>query len=156
MTHNVDHLTHKVEYVTHKVEHLKQFIILLLLQVDSYLYQPRASKDFQDGVEYEDYRGEANVHLRLRHECFQKAQEAYRRGLKQLAGYYSQQVSSCHTGDLYRGWLLEMIESLHLSCMRNRPMFIIDPENWINDVDHISDNLAHFCNVFIQEESDLD
>ncbi|KAL4230773.1 NEDD4-binding protein 2 [Mactra antiquata] len=52
-----------------------------------------ASKDYQDGVdpEYEDYRGEANLHHRLRQECFMKAREAYRRGLKQVASFYSQQ-----------------------------------------------------------------
>ncbi|XP_060570620.1 uncharacterized protein LOC132728916 [Ruditapes philippinarum] len=61
--------------------------------LDSYIYHPVVSKDYQDGMEpeYEDYRGEANLHFRLRHECFQKAREAHRRGLKQVASFYSQQ-----------------------------------------------------------------
>ena len=52
------------------------------------------SEDYEDDVdaEYEDYRGEATLHHRLRQECFQKAQEAYRKGLKQVASFYSQQV----------------------------------------------------------------
>lgn len=64
------------------------------MQLDSYIYHSFVSKDYQDGVEpeYEDYRGEANLHFRLRQECFQKAREAYRRGLKQVASFYSQQV----------------------------------------------------------------
>ena len=68
---------------------------MLRFQLDSYIYHPVVSKDYQDGAEpeYEDYRGEANLHYRLRHECFQKAREAYRRGLKQVATFYSQQVS---------------------------------------------------------------
>ena len=55
---------------------------------------PQVTKDYQDGVDpdYEDYRGEANLHIRMRHECFQKAQEAFRQGLKQVASFYSQQV----------------------------------------------------------------
>ncbi|KAH3855313.1 hypothetical protein DPMN_097879 [Dreissena polymorpha] len=62
-------------------------------QLDAYIYHPVVSKDYQDGAapEYEDYRGEATLHHRLRHECFQKAQEAHRRGLKQVAAFYSQQ-----------------------------------------------------------------
>lgn len=61
--------------------------------LDSYIYHPVISKDYQDGEEpeYEDLRGEATLHYRLRHECFQKAKEAYRRGLKQVASFYSQQ-----------------------------------------------------------------
>jgi DNA-nicking Smr family endonuclease len=40
---------------------------------------------------YQDFRAEASMHYRLRHECFQKAQEAYRRNMKQAAAFYSQQ-----------------------------------------------------------------
>ena len=43
--------------------------------------------------QYQDLRAEASTHYRLRHECFQKAQEAHRRGLKAVACFYSQQVS---------------------------------------------------------------
>ncbi|WAQ99673.1 N42L2-like protein [Mya arenaria] len=63
--------------------------------LDSYIYHPPLprGRDFQDGQEpeYEDFRGEANLHYRLRHECFQKAREAHSRGLKQVASFYSQQ-----------------------------------------------------------------
>jgi hypothetical protein len=65
-----------------------------LLQIDSYSYRPKAKKEFQsaENPDYEDIRGEANLHYRLRHDCFQKAQEAYRRGMKQVAQFYSNQV----------------------------------------------------------------
>lgn len=51
------------------------------------------SEDCDDIVDagFEDYRGEATLHHKLRQECFQKAQEAYRKGLKQVASFYSQQ-----------------------------------------------------------------
>lgn len=45
-----------------------------------------------DDPQYQDIRAEASTHYRLRHECFQKAQEAYKRGLKAVASFYSQQV----------------------------------------------------------------
>lgn len=64
-------------------------------KIDSYSYRPKVKKEFQssENPEYEDIRGEANLHYRLRHECFQKAQEAYRRGMKQVANFYSNQVN---------------------------------------------------------------
>lgn len=66
--------------------------------MDSYLYRPKlqvhktvqqADKELLDP---EEFRGEANIHYRLRHECFQKAQEAFSRGMKQVAVFYSEQV----------------------------------------------------------------
>ena len=45
------------------------------------------------GTDYENLRQEASMYYKLRHESFQKAQEAYRRGLKPLASWYSQVVS---------------------------------------------------------------
>ncbi|KAL5012756.1 hypothetical protein ScPMuIL_011307 [Solemya velum] len=61
--------------------------------VDSYLYTPTSRKDYQisQHPNYEDYRGEANIHHRLRHECFQKAQQAYQRNMRDVAFFYSQQ-----------------------------------------------------------------
>ncbi|XP_062616217.1 NEDD4-binding protein 2-like [Saccostrea cucullata] len=61
--------------------------------IDSYTYRPKVKKEYQsaENPEYEDIRGEANLHYRLRHECFQKAQEAFRRGMKQVAHFYSNQ-----------------------------------------------------------------
>lgn len=61
--------------------------------IDSYSYRLKVKKEFQssENPEYEDFRGEANLHYRLRLECFQKAQEAYRRGMKQVANFYSNQ-----------------------------------------------------------------
>ena len=41
--------------------------------------------------DYQDFRAEATMHYNLRHECFQKAQEAHRRGMKDVASFYSQQ-----------------------------------------------------------------
>ena len=58
------------------------------------MYVPTATKDYQEknSPEYEDFRGEANVHYRLRMECFQKAQDAHSRGMREVAAFYSQQV----------------------------------------------------------------
>lgn len=58
-------------------------------------------EDYDDIVDagFEDYRGEATLHHKLRQECFQKAQEAYRKGLKQVASFYSNQGHS-HTQKL--------------------------------------------------------
>ena len=41
---------------------------------------------------YQDIRAETSLHYQLRKECFEKAQEAHSRGLKQVASFYSQQV----------------------------------------------------------------
>ncbi|XP_013405628.1 NEDD4-binding protein 2 [Lingula anatina] len=51
------------------------------------------TEDYQDyeTPEYQDFRAEADMHYALRQECFQKAQEAHRRGMQQVAVYYSQQ-----------------------------------------------------------------
>ena len=45
-----------------------------------------------DNPQYQDLRAEASAHYKLRHECFQKAQEAYQHGHKAVAYFYSQQV----------------------------------------------------------------
>ncbi|XP_013787290.1 NEDD4-binding protein 2-like, partial [Limulus polyphemus] len=42
-------------------------------------------------LDFKDLRAEANLHQHLRNECFQKAREAYRRGMKAVASFYSQQ-----------------------------------------------------------------
>lgn len=49
--------------------------------------------DYQglDDPDYHDFRAEASMHYRLRQELYQKAQEAYRRGMKNVASFYSQQ-----------------------------------------------------------------
>ena len=48
-----------------------------------------------DDPGYQDFRAETSIHYQLRKECFQKAQEAFRRGLRQVATFYSQQVQTC-------------------------------------------------------------
>ena len=47
-----------------------------------------------DDPGYQDFRAETSIHYQLRKECFQKAQEAFRRGLRQVAAFYSQQVQT--------------------------------------------------------------
>lgn len=44
-----------------------------------------------DDPDYVDYRAEASAHYKLRHQFFQKAADAYRRGMRSLASFYSQQ-----------------------------------------------------------------
>ena len=57
--------------------------------------QEEDEADYQtmDDPGYQDFRAETSIHYKLRAECFQKAQEAFRRGLKQVASFYSQQVT---------------------------------------------------------------
>ncbi|XP_069130477.1 serine-rich adhesin for platelets-like isoform X2 [Argopecten irradians] len=66
--------------------------------MDNYMYSPEETETFQEheDPDYDDFRAEANIHYRLRHECFQKAQEAYRRGMRDVASFYSKQGHS-HT-----------------------------------------------------------
>lgn len=40
---------------------------------------------------YHDYRAEANLHYQQRQECFKKASEAFRKGQRELAAYYSEE-----------------------------------------------------------------
>ncbi|XP_064636419.1 uncharacterized protein LOC135493227 [Lineus longissimus] len=56
-------------------------------------YLGKSSADYQtfEDPDYQDYRAEATLHYNIRCECFQKAQEAHRRGKKQVATFYSQQ-----------------------------------------------------------------
>ncbi|XP_076117136.1 uncharacterized protein LOC143084941 isoform X2 [Mytilus galloprovincialis] len=82
-------------YEKHLIEAAKQQSLQEML--DSCLHVvhvPKIIKDAQSvrpSVDYEEFRGEANLHYRLRHECFQKAQEAHRRGMRQVASFYSNQ-----------------------------------------------------------------
>ncbi|XP_060680660.1 NEDD4-binding protein 2 isoform X1 [Hemiscyllium ocellatum] len=50
-------------------------------------------RTFQDAEfpNYEDFRAEAVLHRRKQQECFSKAAEAYRRGMKPVATFYAQQ-----------------------------------------------------------------
>ncbi|XP_022086198.1 uncharacterized protein LOC110976861 [Acanthaster planci] len=52
---------------------------------------PQEAFQSTENPDYQDYRGEATMHYRLRHEAFQKAAAAYNRGQKELASFYSQQ-----------------------------------------------------------------
>ncbi|CAG2187103.1 N4BP2 [Mytilus edulis] len=77
-------------YEKHLIEAAKQ----QSLQEMHMVHVPKIIKDAQTvrpSVDYEEFRGEANLHYRLRHECFQKAQEAHRRGMRQVASFYSEQ-----------------------------------------------------------------
>ncbi|KAJ8298330.1 hypothetical protein KUTeg_024861 [Tegillarca granosa] len=66
--------------------------------MDSYLYRPKlqisktVNQTDKEILDPEEFRGEANIHYRLRHECFQKAQEAFSKGMKQVAVFYSEQT----------------------------------------------------------------
>jgi len=44
-----------------------------------------------DDPTYQDLRAEASLHYKLRHECFQKAQQAFGSNKKMVASFYSQQ-----------------------------------------------------------------
>ncbi|XP_052089601.1 uncharacterized protein LOC127726317 isoform X2 [Mytilus californianus] len=82
-------------YEKHLIEAAKQQSLQEML--DSCLHAVHVPKVIKDAktvnasVDYEEFRGEANLHYRLRHECFQKAQEAHRRGMRQVASFYSEQ-----------------------------------------------------------------
>ena len=53
--------------------------------------EPDSEYQAMDDPDYHDYRAEASMHYRLRQELFQKAQEAYRHGMRNVASFYSQQ-----------------------------------------------------------------
>lgn len=53
--------------------------------------QPGAQNS--EEFDYHILRQESYVHHRMRSECFEKAQEAYRRGMREVAIFYSQEVN---------------------------------------------------------------
>ena len=55
-----------------------------------------------DSPAYQDFRAEAEHHRQLRQECFSKAQDAYRRGMKPVASFYAQQVIKNSSQNLYK------------------------------------------------------
>lgn len=118
--------------------------------LDSYIYHSVVSKDYQDGAEpeYEDYRGEANIHFRLRHECFQKAREAYRRGLKQVASFYSQQGHQ-HTQKIKEA---NMRASEHILADRNADL----EKNMTLDLHglHVEEAIAALKRIIPQKEKE--
>ncbi|KAJ8281312.1 hypothetical protein GJAV_G00066080 [Gymnothorax javanicus] len=54
---------------------------------------PASAAEFQDtqDPDYEDFRTEATLQRRKQQECFSKAAEAYRQGMKDVASFYAQQ-----------------------------------------------------------------
>ncbi|XP_069487873.1 NEDD4-binding protein 2 isoform X2 [Ambystoma mexicanum] len=81
-------------------------------------------KQFQDleDPEYADFRTEAFLHRSKQQECFRKAAEAYRRGMKEVATFYAQQ------GHLHGK---KMKEANHLAALQifNRVNESLLPEN---------------------------
>lgn len=57
----------------------------------SWPLQPAKVEASQGSINYDTFRAEALMHYELRDECFRKAQEAFQRGLKPVAAFYSQQ-----------------------------------------------------------------
>ena len=67
------------------------FMLQLLTWPDE-LDGQTASKPGQGKYCDEDFRSDAAMHYRLRLECFEKARDAYRRRMMDVAAFYSQQV----------------------------------------------------------------
>ncbi|KAK3100471.1 hypothetical protein FSP39_020574 [Pinctada imbricata] len=75
------------EYETNMIEAAKQQSLSEML--NSCLYQSRFQN--AENPEYDDIRGEANLHYCLRHQCFQKAQDAHSKGMREVASFYARQ-----------------------------------------------------------------
>ncbi|CAH1778267.1 unnamed protein product, partial [Owenia fusiformis] len=101
-----------------------------------------------ENPEYFDYRGEAVMHYRRRAECFEKAKEAYKRGMRQVASYYSQQ------GHLHTEKLKEANRRASERIVEERNV-----EQDENTLDlhglHVDEALDCLKNTIIQREHDL-
>ncbi|XP_050416373.1 uncharacterized protein LOC126830144 [Patella vulgata] len=81
------------EYYKKLIDEAKQKSLLDLLETPSYKQvQHREYQTFDsDDVNYQELRGEANLHHMLRQNCFIKAKEAFQRGMPEVSSFYAQQ-----------------------------------------------------------------
>ncbi|KAJ1214790.1 hypothetical protein NDU88_002401 [Pleurodeles waltl] len=106
-------------------------------------------KSFQDiaDPEYADFRTEAFLHRSKQQECFRKAAEAYRRGMKEVATFYAQQ------GHLHG---VKMKEANRLAALQifNRVNESLLPEN-VLDLHglHVDEAIDQMCQI-LQEKSE--
>lgn len=100
-------------------------------------------KSFQDiaDPEYADFRTEAFLHRSKQQECFRKAAEAYRRGMKEVATFYAQQ------GHLHG---VKVKEANHLAALQifNRVNESLLPEN-VLDLHglHVDEAIDRMCRI---------
>ncbi|XP_078534437.1 NEDD4-binding protein 2 [Lissotriton helveticus] len=106
-------------------------------------------KSFQDiaDPEYADFRTEAFLHRSKQQECFRKAAEAYRRGMKEVATFYAQQ------GHLHG---VKVKEANHLAALQifNRVNESLLPEN-VLDLHglHVDEAIDRMCRI-LQEKGE--
>ncbi|XP_076467989.1 uncharacterized protein LOC143298872 [Babylonia areolata] len=72
------------------IEAVKQLSLLQATQEGSEQFQ-RVDAFSQPDQDYQEIRQEALLHSYMRKECFQKAHDAHRRGMRDVANFYSQQ-----------------------------------------------------------------
>ncbi|KAK6173334.1 hypothetical protein SNE40_016805 [Patella caerulea] len=81
------------EYYKKLIDEAKQKSLLDLLETPS--YKQVRHREYQrfdsDDVNYQELRGEANLHHMLRQNCFIKAKEAFQRGMPEVSSFYAQQ-----------------------------------------------------------------
>ncbi|MGH0167599.1 UNVERIFIED_CONTAM: hypothetical protein FKN15_004857 [Acipenser sinensis] len=106
---------------------------------------------FQDteDPDYDDYRTEALIQRRSQQECFSKAAEAYRKGMKEVATYYAQQ------GHLHGQ---QMKEANHRAAVRifERVNASLLPQN-VLDLHglHVDEAIHHLKRVLQEKVADL-
>ncbi|XP_053560013.1 NEDD4-binding protein 2 [Bombina bombina] len=109
-------------------------------KVDKDIPNDQCFQDFEY-PEYDDFRAEAFLYRKKQQESFRKAEEAYNRGMKQVATYYAQQ------GYLYGQKMKEENHRAALKIFQRANEFLL-PEN-ILDLHglHVDEAMKHFRKV---------
>ncbi|XP_067663295.1 NEDD4-binding protein 2-like [Haliotis asinina] len=118
----------------------------------SWLHQETGAVEYQDAagsMDYDNIRGEANIHHNMRNECFQKAQEAFRRGMKDVASFYSQQ------GHLHTRKLKEANMRASQKIMEHRSSFLMQHGTLDLHGFHVDEAISILKSVIEDRETDL-
>ncbi|XP_046561488.1 uncharacterized protein LOC124270515 [Haliotis rubra] len=118
----------------------------------SWLQQETGTLEYLDAAENMDYdniRGEANIHHNMRNECFQKAQEAFRRCMKDVASFYSQQ------GHLHTRKLKEANMRASQKIMEHRSSFLMQHGTLDLHGFHVDEAITILKSVIEDRETDL-
>ncbi|XP_039607254.1 NEDD4-binding protein 2 isoform X2 [Polypterus senegalus] len=108
------------------------------------------SRLYQDTVDpdYDDYRAEAFIHRLKQQECFSKAAEAYRRGMKDVATYYAQQghLHGQHMKDAHYRAAIKIFERVNASLL---PQNVLDLHGL-----HVDEAIHHLKRVIQEKQTE--
>ncbi|XP_028657793.1 NEDD4-binding protein 2 [Erpetoichthys calabaricus] len=108
------------------------------------------SRLYQDTVDpdYDDYRAEAFIHRLKQQECFSKAAEAYRRGMKDVATYYAQQghLHGQHMKDAHYRAAIKIFERVNASLL---PQNVLDLHGL-----HVDEAIHHLRRVIQEKQTE--